>query len=75
MEYANEVTKVGQILAGLYKVDYHSFEDGDGGKEVIPVVYADAEKLVAAITEARSYLGIVFVKVMEDLYYCPTREL
>ena len=66
MEYANEVTKVGQILAELYKVEFHSFEDGYGGKEVRPVVYADAEKLVAAITEARSYLGIVFVKVMAD---------
>ena len=50
----------------LYKVEFHSFEDGEGVKEVRPVVYAYAEKLVAAITEARSYLGIGFVKSMAD---------
>ena len=44
----------------------HSFEDGDGDKEIIPVVYANTEKLVASIIKTRSYLGAMFVKVMED---------
>jgi hypothetical protein len=63
-EYANEVTKVGQILAELYKFEFHSFEDRDGDKELIPVVYANTEKLVASIIKTRSYLGAMFVKVM-----------
>jgi hypothetical protein len=31
-----------------------------------PVIYADAEDLVATVPDARGYLGVVFVKVMAD---------
>ena len=41
-----------------------TYEDGDGDKELIPVVYANTEKLVASIIKTRSYLGAMFVKVM-----------
>ena len=64
--YANTVTKVGQKLADLYKLEYHNFEGKEGIKVKRPVVYADAEELVATVTDARGYLGVVFVKVMAD---------
>ena len=31
-----------------------------------PIIYADAEELVAAVTDARGYIGAVAVKVMAD---------
>ena len=64
--YSNEVTRVGKQLADLYKLETHTFEGKEGVKVQRPIIYADAEELVAAVTDARGYIGAVAVKVMAD---------
>ena len=42
------------------------FEDSDGKASELPVVWADAEKILSAVSEERNFIGKVFVKAMAD---------
>ena len=63
--YKNHVTKKGQSLSDLYKISYHDFEGQDSGIQ-LPVIWADAEELLSAVTDARNIGSTSFVKVMAD---------
>ena len=42
------------------------FEDSDGKASELPVVWADVEKILSAVSEERNFIGKVFVKAMAD---------
>ena len=63
--FANHISKKGQMLSDIYKLSYHTFEEGEG-KSDKPVIWAKAEDLLAAISDAREIVGPSFVKVMAD---------
>ena len=66
---ANEVTKVGQKLADLYKFKMHTFESKDGIEVQRTVIYADAEELVADVILVLYLLRSwqMVTQVLEDL--------
>ena len=63
--YANHITEKGQTLADIYHLSHHEFEDNDK-KVTLPVVWANAEEVISTISDAREFIGKVFVKVMAD---------
>jgi len=64
--YANEVSKVGQKHADLYKLKTHTFQSKDGIEVHQHLIYDEAEELVATVTNTRGFLGVIYVKVKAD---------
>ena len=57
----------------LSKLETHTFEDKEGVKVQNPIIYADSEELVAAVTDARGCIRAAITKLnrsfIESAFY------
>ncbi|KAJ8677253.1 hypothetical protein QAD02_013040 [Eretmocerus hayati] len=61
-----ELSKYSKRLKDLYQYDILEFDTDKKGKEMRPVVWADAEKLLKAVQEYRDELTDPKIKIMAD---------